>query len=479
MKSKDTEKIIRAIAKLTGINEDKINKYGPNPRTILERPNTISPTTNQLNKINALNDLIINYNITKYFSKEEAIRFNSIKDINNYFIKLLGRYKDKERMYVAFLDKNNQVIDIKKVSEGSIGSASVYPREILKEILKYNPKSIFICHNHPSGDTSPSRPDVEMTRRLKNIVEPLGIKLMDSIIVGEESYTSLKETGIVAGSSDSDTFISNSLDKNSRSKTIYEEHLNNYINSLSQLTGVSGDKLKKVAEAGNKKYDVNINNISRLTFDVENSDNISGIGLTIAQAGKIKELQKIIKNQDVFNKNESINNIKITRPHLLEQDDLRKRLLDGKEGIMTFYLDKKSNIISIEDISKVNINGNLELDPRTLLKNTLAHEASSILAVQRINNQKINSVAFQGEQISQSLFNIFNPLSIKVLDYIIVDQTKEKEISLLGKGLLPYSQFGMANYNTIEIKRFNVNGYDEEHNLEDFETEELDFYEME
>lgn len=480
MKSRGTEEIIKAISKLTGIKESTIHMHNSSPKNILERPNIINPTKNQLNKINALNDLIINYNITKYFSKEKAIKFNSIEDINNYFIKLLGRYKDKERFYVAFLDKNNQIINIKKMSEGTVNAAPVFPREIVKEIINSNSKSILICHNHPSGSTTPSDEDIKLSNNLKNIVEPLGIDLLDSIIVGEESYKSLRQIGKLDVPNNEDKFINDTLDKNSGAKIIYNKHLNSFINRLSELTGVSEDKLIKIAETEDIKYDENINNTNRILLVLERADALSGIlKLTDVQAKKIKSLVEILKNQDLIN-SDSMDSITVTNPHLLDQDDLKKKLLDGIEGIMAIYLDTKLNIISMEEISEVNkISNNLELEPKTLLINTLAHEASSILIVNKINNQNINSVAFQGEEIAQRLFNIFDPLRIRVLDYIIVEQREERTISLKEKGLMPYSQFGMADYSKIEIKQFYGNEYDEEHYLEDFELEELDSYELE
>lgn len=139
---------------------------------------------------------------------------------------------------------------------------------------------------------------------------------------------------------------------------------------------------------------------------------------------------------------------------------------------MVMYLDTKLKIISVDEISKINNKtSNLELEPKTLLKNTLAHDANSIVIVDKINDQPINPVSDQGNKIVQRLLNIFEPIGIKVLDYIIVDQREETSISLKSKGLMPYSQFGMADYSKIEIEQFDEPLYEEYDLEEEFELE--------
>jgi DNA repair protein RadC len=78
---------------------------------------------------------------------------------------------------------------------GSLNASIVHPREVFKEALKRSAASIICMHNHPSGDPSPSREDIEVTKRLVECGKLIGIDLLDHIIIGEQKYVSLKEKG--------------------------------------------------------------------------------------------------------------------------------------------------------------------------------------------------------------------------------------------------------------------------------------------
>ena len=80
---------------------------------------------------------------------------------------------------------------------GGLNSSIVHPREIFSEALRFNSASIIVCHNHPSGDPSPSDEDINITLRLKECGRLMGIELIDHIIIGGNSYVSLKEKGII------------------------------------------------------------------------------------------------------------------------------------------------------------------------------------------------------------------------------------------------------------------------------------------
>ncbi|WP_051533818.1 JAB domain-containing protein [Desulfitibacter alkalitolerans] len=112
-----------------------------------------------------------------------------------YFLALLGGMKDKERFMVAFLDSGNNIIETKTMSEGSIGQTAVYPREILKYALACDCNAMILAHNHPGCSVNPSLEDKAFTQRIVDIFHPLGIKVLDHIIVGGASYSSMKERG--------------------------------------------------------------------------------------------------------------------------------------------------------------------------------------------------------------------------------------------------------------------------------------------
>ena len=101
-------------------------------------------------------------------------------------------FADKERFSIIFLDKRNQVIADEVQQEGTVDHAPVYPREVVKRALELSATAIILVHNHPSGDPTPSRADIQMTQQIVEIAKPLGIAVHDHIIVGKEGHASLK-----------------------------------------------------------------------------------------------------------------------------------------------------------------------------------------------------------------------------------------------------------------------------------------------
>jgi DNA repair protein RadC len=79
--------------------------------------------------------------------------------------------------------------------QGTIDSTTVYPREVVKETLRLNATKVILAHNHPSGNTDPSQQDIELTKKLKEILQIIDVKVLDHIIVGDE-ITSLADMGI-------------------------------------------------------------------------------------------------------------------------------------------------------------------------------------------------------------------------------------------------------------------------------------------
>lgn len=101
-------------------------------------------------------------------------------------------YADREQVRVLFLDKRNQLIADEVLQTGTVDHAPVYPREVVKRALEVSASALILCHNHPSGDPTPSRADIDMTRKIIDIAKPLGIEVHDHIIVGKDGHASLK-----------------------------------------------------------------------------------------------------------------------------------------------------------------------------------------------------------------------------------------------------------------------------------------------
>jgi DNA repair protein RadC len=101
-------------------------------------------------------------------------------------------FADKEQFRVLFLDKRNQVIADEVQQTGTVDHTPVYPREVVKRALELSATAVILVHNHPSGDPTPSRADVEMTRAIVEVAKPLGIAVHDHLIVGKHGHASLK-----------------------------------------------------------------------------------------------------------------------------------------------------------------------------------------------------------------------------------------------------------------------------------------------
>ena len=102
---------------------------------------------------------------------------------------------DREQFIIACLNTKNEPTNITVVSVGLLNKAIVHPREVFKTAILSNAASIMAFHNHPSGETTPSQQDIQLTKRLYEAGELLGIKLLDHLIIGDGTFTSLKEKG--------------------------------------------------------------------------------------------------------------------------------------------------------------------------------------------------------------------------------------------------------------------------------------------
>lgn len=105
-------------------------------------------------------------------------------------------YDMEEQLRLIFLDQKNQIIGDEVQTRGTIDQTAIYPREVVKRALEVGAKSIIMVHNHPSGDPSPSREDIQLTLKVNEAAQMLDINLHDHLIIGKGSHASLKSMGI-------------------------------------------------------------------------------------------------------------------------------------------------------------------------------------------------------------------------------------------------------------------------------------------
>ncbi|PKM83148.1 MAG: hypothetical protein CVU89_02360 [Firmicutes bacterium HGW-Firmicutes-14] len=107
------------------------------------------------------------------------------------------RHYDREHFKAVFLNTKHHVITVETVSVGSLNSSLVHPRELFRNSIKRSAAAIILAHNHPSGDPAPSPEDIQITCRLAEVGNIIGIQVIDHIIIGENRFISLKEQGII------------------------------------------------------------------------------------------------------------------------------------------------------------------------------------------------------------------------------------------------------------------------------------------
>ena len=107
------------------------------------------------------------------------------------------RHETREEFIALHLDGKNKIICFDRVSVGSLNQAIVHPRELFKAAVASSAAAVILIHNHPSGDPTPSREDLAITKRLREAGEILGIKVLDHIIVGDETFTSFVNQGLL------------------------------------------------------------------------------------------------------------------------------------------------------------------------------------------------------------------------------------------------------------------------------------------
>ncbi|HPC57232.1 MAG TPA: DNA repair protein RadC [Caldisericia bacterium] len=145
------------------------------------------------------------FEIGKRLMKETSSEKKKIKspdDIIDFVSEYYGSYlRDvkKEFFNIILLDIKNKIVDSIELSKGSINASVVDPKEVIKEATLKSASSIILVHNHPSGDTEPSTDDINITKKIKEACDIVGIKVLDHIIIGKnkEDYTSFAKLGLI------------------------------------------------------------------------------------------------------------------------------------------------------------------------------------------------------------------------------------------------------------------------------------------
>lgn len=130
------------------------------------------------------------------WSAEEKIKVTS-PDILVNLISDKMRFLNQEHFDIAILDTKNQILAIENISKGTLNASIVHPRDVFHAAINRSANSIILIHNHPSGDPNPSNEDINITGRLVDAGDLIGIKVLDHIIIGDNRYISFKEKNLI------------------------------------------------------------------------------------------------------------------------------------------------------------------------------------------------------------------------------------------------------------------------------------------
>ena len=123
-------------------------------------------------------------------------RFTGSAEVFAHFHERL-RDRRKEVFLTLLLDSKNRLLREVQISEGSLNASIVHPREVFAPVVRESAAAVLLVHNHPSGDPTPSREDLELTGRLREAGELMGVRVLDHIIIGRGCYVSLADRGLM------------------------------------------------------------------------------------------------------------------------------------------------------------------------------------------------------------------------------------------------------------------------------------------
>ncbi len=126
-----------------------------------------------------------------------GLRFDKPSSIADYYMERL-RHLEREKLIVMYLDTKCRMIQDKVLTMGTVNQSLISPREIFVEALKCNAVNLILIHNHPSGDCTPSKEDIQSTHKIKKAGEIIGINLLDHIIIGDRKYSSIMELKLLS-----------------------------------------------------------------------------------------------------------------------------------------------------------------------------------------------------------------------------------------------------------------------------------------
>ena len=127
---------------------------------------------------------------------QRGLNFNNTKSVADYLMEKL-RHRKTECVYLLCFDSKGQILSEEKLSDGCVNMSLISPREIFIKALNVSAVNIILAHNHPSGDPTPSKTDINITENISEISKLMDIPLLDHIIIGDNIYSSFRELNLI------------------------------------------------------------------------------------------------------------------------------------------------------------------------------------------------------------------------------------------------------------------------------------------
>ena len=144
-------------------------------------------------------DLQLIFDVTRRIAREPTAKRPVISSWSALlaYVRVALQHEPREQFRVLYLDKKNQLILDEVQNRGTVDHAPVYPREVVRRALELSASAMIIVHNHPSGDPTPSRADIDMTKQVIEAASALSVTVHDHLIVGREGVASFKQLGLM------------------------------------------------------------------------------------------------------------------------------------------------------------------------------------------------------------------------------------------------------------------------------------------
>ena len=140
--------------------------------------------------IEGISDSELREEYVKRFTRQPGSQLKSARESAEHLRAFLSNHpQDQEHFVAVFMNSQNQIISTEVISTGSLATAAVFPREIVKRLLALEAGAIIVAHNHPSGETTPSNSDRALTKKLQRGLEAIDVSLLDHLVIGDGFYS--------------------------------------------------------------------------------------------------------------------------------------------------------------------------------------------------------------------------------------------------------------------------------------------------